>query len=132
MISLDPASLRASASTRIAQVAATWDGVQSRPHRFGGIEFHIGKREIGHLHGDYLLDIPFPMNVRDTLIASGRVERHHVLPHSGWISLHLHRESDVDDGIALLRLSYDLAIASQQRKRHAENDIRSEEITDGE
>ncbi len=63
------------ASKRIVETLLTWDGVEAHPHRFGGTEFRIGRREIGHLHGDYLVDIPFPKKVRDEIIANGLASR---------------------------------------------------------
>ena len=81
------------------------------PHRFGGTEFRLGRREIGHIHGDHLVDIPFPKKVRNELIAAGLAEPHHILPESGWISFYIRRGDQVESAIALLRRSYDLAIA---------------------
>ncbi len=103
-------------SREIAENVSSWADVSVHPHRFGGIEFRLGKREIGHLHGDSLLDIPFPMKTRDALIAGGRVEPHHVLPKSGWISYRLHSPADTDEAVRLLRLAYDLAMESQARR----------------
>ncbi len=40
----------------------------AHPHRFGGTEYRLGKRELGHIHGDYLVDIPFPKKVRDEIM----------------------------------------------------------------
>ena len=98
----------------ICQTVLRWEGVTSRPHRFGGIEFRSGRKEFGHLHGDVLLDIPFPRDVRDELIAAGRVEPHHVLPQSGWVSFVLKGPEDIQEAILLLRRSYEL---SSQIKR---------------
>ena len=81
----------------------------SAPHRFGGIEFRIGRREIGHLHGDYQADIAFPMNVRNQLVTEKKAQPHHILPKSGWITLRFDEESDVSAAIELFRLSYDIA-----------------------
>ena len=39
---------------RIRTEVEGWDGVTSRPHRFGGVAFMLGKRELGHIHGDRL------------------------------------------------------------------------------
>lgn len=50
---------------RIAAAVMAWPGVERAPNRFGGIEFRLGKRELGHLHGDALVDLPFPHKVRD-------------------------------------------------------------------
>ena len=41
-----------------------WPGVTAARHRYGGVEYRLGKRELGHLHGDYLADLPFPVRVR--------------------------------------------------------------------
>src|SRR4029077_9807160 len=35
----------------IARHVASWPGVTVAPHRFGGVEFRVGRRELGHLHG---------------------------------------------------------------------------------
>ena len=86
------------------------------PHRFGGVEFMIGTREIGHLHGDRLLDVPFPKRERNELVAAGLARPHHVLPESGWVSFFIEKEADVDAAIALLRRSHDLVAAQLERR----------------
>lgn len=99
----------------IEEAALAWQGVSANPHRFGGIEFRLGSRELGHLHGDVLLDAPFPTKVRDELIAAGRAQPHHVLPESGWISFRIKTAADVQAAIDLLRMSYE--IASRQKAK---------------
>ena len=94
------------AATRIAREVTSWDGVTSVPHRFGGVEFRVGRRELGHLHGSHLADLPFPTRVRDRLIAEGRAEPHHVLPESGWVSRCIKGPDDVEAVIELFRLNY--------------------------
>ena len=76
-------------SERIQAALLEQEGVTAHPHRFGGTEYRLAKREIGHVHGERLVDIPFPKPVRDEVIASGLAEPHHLLPESGWISLYL-------------------------------------------
>lgn len=93
----------------IDEAVLGWSGVTSRPHSYGGIEYRLGRREIGHVHGDFLVDIPFPKKVRDELVSAGRAEPHHVLPKSGWVSVYLRAATDIDRAIELLRLSFDLA-----------------------
>ncbi|MGA9402840.1 luciferase family protein, partial [Haladaptatus sp.] len=34
----------------IVTEVSEWDGVEVGEHRFGGTEFTLGKREIGHVH----------------------------------------------------------------------------------
>ncbi len=91
----------------IEEAVASWPGVTVAPHRFGGVEFRVGRREIGHLHGDRLADLPFPVRVRDELVASGRAEPHHIQPDSGWVSVSIHGASDVGAVIELFRLNYE-------------------------
>ena len=78
-------------------------------HRFGGVEYVIGTREIGHIHGDHMVDIPFPRKVRDEIVAAGHAELHHILPETGWVSFYLRQEDDVEKAIALLHESYQIA-----------------------
>ncbi len=92
-----------------------WEGVTEAPHRFGGTEFRFGKRELGHLHGDYLADLPFPVKVREELVRDGNAMPHHILPQSGWVSYPIRDADAVPGAIALFRLAYDRAIAIQQR-----------------
>lgn len=90
---------------RIQSEVLGWPGVQARTHRFGGVEFVLGRREIGHVHGATLLDVPLPRRVRDAFIESGRARPHHVLPDSGWVSVHLASAEDVDNALAVLKAS---------------------------
>ena len=62
------------AAKEILATVSEWPDVEAHPHRFGGTEYRIGKREIGHIHGDTLVDIPFPTKVRDEVVAAGRAE----------------------------------------------------------
>ena len=97
------------AQERITNTVAAWQGVTVQPHRFGGVEYVIGKREIGHIHGDHLVDIPFPKKVRDEVVLAGRAQAHHILPESGWISFYLRQPEDVGQALALLAESYQIA-----------------------
>lgn len=97
-----------SASEIISERVLAWPGVTREPHRFGGIAFHCRGREIGHLHGDRLVDIPFPKPVRDELVAAGRAKPHHIYPQSGWVSVDVASSEDVETAIALLRRKYEL------------------------
>jgi predicted DNA-binding protein (MmcQ/YjbR family) len=97
------------AKEQITQALLSWEGITAHAHRFGGTEFRVGRREIGHIHGDYLVDIPFPKKVRDEVVAAGRAEPHQVLPQSGWISFYIRQPADVEQAIALLRQSFELA-----------------------
>jgi len=116
----------AKASETIRDAVLSWPQVSEEPHRFGGVEFRLGKREFGHLHGEVLLDVPFPRTVRDELIGAGLVERHHILPDSGWISFRIRKAGDAEAAIALLRRSYDLAIAQLVRREQQSKRARAQ------
>jgi Luciferase len=73
----------------------------------GGMEYRVGRREIGHVHGDALVDIPFTKKVREELVAAGKAERHHVLPESGWVSVWLREARDVERAVELMKLSFE-------------------------
>src|SRR5262249_62331791 len=72
------------AAETIREAVMSWPGVEAVPHRFGGTEYRYGRREMGHVHGDWLVDLPMPRKVHHEAIAAGRAEPHHGLPDSGW------------------------------------------------
>ena len=93
---------------KIKKELLSWPGVTAEQHKFGGIEFRLNKREMGHIHGDRLADLPFPMKTRDNLVNSGRAFPHHVMPQSGWVSYWIEKgEEDVEAIIRLFRLRYE-------------------------
>lgn len=106
----------ANAQEQITRTLQAWQGVSAHPHRFGGIEYRLGRREVGHIHGDHLVDIPFPSRVRDEVVAAGQASPHHMLPESGWVSFFLREPGDIQQAIALLRRSYDLAYEQLARR----------------
>lgn len=102
------------AQKRITEALLLWEGVSTAPHRFGGVEYRLGTRELGHVHGDQLVDIPFPKKVRDEIVSAGIAEPHHILPETGWVSFYLREEGDVQNAISLLRRSYEIASRQKQ------------------
>lgn len=104
------------AQETISQAVASWPNMTVAPHRFGGVEYQLGTREIGHIHGDSLVDIPFPTAVRNELVESKQVQPHHILPESGWISFYIRQPEDVSRAIGLLKRSYQLAAEQAARR----------------
>jgi hypothetical protein len=105
---------------RFVQELSSWPDVSTHPHRFGGTEFRFNAAEIGHIHTDGTVDIPFPRAVRDALLAEGRAQQHHWVPNSGWITLQIRGEDDFKQALWLMRLSYlryALKTASDPRRR---------------
>ena len=91
----------------IVRAVSAWQGVTAAPHRFGGTELRVGRRELGHVHGDRLADLPFPLLVRNDLVAAGRAQPHHIYPESGWVSVPIRSEIDVPRVLELFRMNYE-------------------------
>ncbi len=79
--------------------------IQRRPHRFGGVGFFIGTTEIGHLHGNGLLDLFVGKSFRAEEVRRGRALPHHVFPDSGWISFWLKSSDDIALAVELFEIA---------------------------
>jgi hypothetical protein len=77
-------------------------------HRFGGIEFRWQGKEIAHMHGNGLLDVPFPSIVARALVAKGLTGVHHVYPDSGWTSFQIKASTNIEDCARLINWSLQL------------------------
>ena len=77
----------------------------------------LKRQSVYRIHGDELVDIPFPVKVRDELIAAGRAELHHIFPKMGAVSFWLRESEDVQHAIELLRVSYELAVKQRARRK---------------
>ena len=100
-----------SARDRISTEVEGWPGVESGPGRFGSLRFTIGRRELGHLHGDRIADLPLLPEVAAELIEAGDAREHRFTPEgSGWVTVELDSEDDADRVIRLMRASYERAV----------------------
>ena len=100
------------ASQRITAEVTSWPGVEAGPGRRGEFAFTVGRRQIGHLHGDHAAHFSFPKDVWDELFEAGRITEHPVFPDKrGPAARRIENEADVRDVIELMRLNYDRAVA---------------------
>ena len=98
----------AGASQQITDEVTSWPGVEAGPGRRGEFAFRVGRREIGHLHGDHAAHFSFPKHVWADLFAQRRVVHHPVFPgKEGPAARRIEGDVDVREVIALLRLNYD-------------------------
>jgi hypothetical protein len=97
---------KVSAHDQVVREVSSWEGVSAHAHRFGGVEFRLGRRELGHLHARFA-DLPFTRPIRDELIAAGRARRHHVLPDSGWVTVPMRDAAEARGVIELFRMNYE-------------------------
>src|SRR5882672_4286408 len=97
-----------SARELVIEEVTSWPGVHVAPGDLGELAFQLGRREIGHLHGDRAAHFGFPKKVWAELRKQGRIAPHPVFPDKqGPAARRIEGEADVRDVIALLRLNYD-------------------------
>jgi len=100
------------ASEQITEEVLSWPGTDAGHGSRGEFAFTIGRRELGHLHGDRVLHSGFPKAVWHELFDAGRIDYHPVFPgRPGYAARSIKTPEDVLDVIELLRLNYDRAIA---------------------
>jgi RNA polymerase sigma factor (sigma-70 family) len=102
-----------SAADRITSEALSWPGVDRARGEFGSMVFRVGRRELGHLHGDAVADVPIPPNLRDQLVKDGlALERD-----ADWVTVPLETEEGVEQALALLRRNYERGQADRRGGR---------------
>ena len=100
-----------SPSQQITDEVTSWPGVQAGPGRRGEFAFRVGRREIGHLHGDRSAHFSFPKNVWIELYDQGRIVEHPVFPgRQGPGARRITTDEDIQDVIALMRLNYERVV----------------------
>ena len=100
------------ASERITAEVTSWPGVEAGFGRRGEWGFTVGRREIGHLHGDRSAHFLFPKPLWAELYEHPHIVHHPVFPdRQGPAARAIEDDGDVDDVIALLRLNYDRVVA---------------------
>ncbi len=100
------------ASEQITEEVTSWPGVEAGPGDRGSFSFKVGRREIGHLHGDHALHLGFPKEVWAELFEQGRIDYHPVFPGKpGFAARRIEDDDDIREVIELLRVNYDRAVA---------------------
>jgi len=99
-------------SENITAAVTSWPGVEAGIGNRGEYGFRVGRREIGHLHGDHVAHFGFPKHVWSELFDQHRIDYHPVFPgRPGFGARRIEGEDDVRDVIELLRLNYDRVVA---------------------
>jgi luciferase-like monooxygenase len=95
-------------SEQITAEVAAWPGVATAHGRRGEFAFKVGRRELGHLHGDRVAHFAFPREIWLALREQNRIAEHPVFPgRPGPAARRIDTDADTRDVIALLRLNYD-------------------------
>jgi hypothetical protein len=100
-------------SRRIVDEVSSWPGVEVDAEERGEISFKVGRREIGHLHGDHVAHFSFPRTTWAELMAQHRIVAHPVFPDKrGPAERRIESDADVVDVIDLLRFNYERMASS--------------------
>jgi hypothetical protein len=97
-----------SVSQRITDEVTAWPNVTAETGSRGEWSFRLGRREIGHLHGNAVAHFFFDEETWLELAAAGRITYHPVFPERvGPAARRIRTEADAADVVALLRINYD-------------------------
>ncbi len=117
-----------SPSEQIIDVVTSWPGITVAQGSRGELSFRLGRREIGHLHGDAAAQLSFRLGRREIGHLHGDAAAHFSFPRHVWVALYkqgriephpifvdllgpaarrIEAESDVQAVIDLLRLNYE-------------------------
>jgi hypothetical protein len=99
-------------SEQITHEVAAWPGVETAYGRRGELAFKVGRRELGHLHGDHAAHFAFPKDVWSALREQDRIIEHPVFPGKvGPAARRIEDDGDVRDVIELMRINYDRIVS---------------------
>ena len=100
---------RGSVAERIIAQALRWPGVSRERGQLGAVELRIGHRELGHLHGDAVADVPLAPTLQDQLLKDGVLQEQELRRNSGWATIPIETEEGARKALALLRVNYERA-----------------------
>lgn len=81
------------------------NGVTISIHKYGGMQFNYRNKELGHVHGNGMVDVLLNRKRKAELIKRGWVQEHHTFKNSGWITIFLKDRNDAKTAITVLRIS---------------------------
>jgi RNA polymerase sigma-70 factor (ECF subfamily) len=96
-----------SVGERIISEALSWPGVSRTKGQFGSVVLRVGRRELGHLHGDAVADVPLALELQDQLVEDRMALEHQRRHDPRWVTVPLETEEGVQQALALLRDNYE-------------------------
>lgn len=91
-----------------------WEGANTTTHEYGGIQFNIRHKEIGHIHSNGLVDVLLSKTLKSQLLSECRITNHHTFQQSGWVSFYLRTSEDKAYAIRLLKLAADKVVLNKR------------------
>jgi Ni,Fe-hydrogenase I large subunit len=79
----------------------------ARAHQFVGIRFCVNPKEMGHLLGENLIDLPFSRQTQKNVVEFGRALSYHIHPESERISYWIRGKDDLQNVTAFFQLKYE-------------------------
>lgn len=101
-----------SPATSVLDEVGAWPGVSLQPTPRGSTAIVFQGHELGHVHADRgTLDLPLSDDRRAKVVAAARAKEWF----ENWVTKRFANDGDAEDGIALLRESYDELRARRDR-----------------
>jgi hypothetical protein len=114
---------------QITEAVAAWPGVETARGRRGEVAFKVGRRELGHLHGDHTAHFAFPQEVWLQLKEQSRIVEHPVFPGKAGPALRrIDLDADIRDVVELMRINYDRFVADPTAAPDTEGPGRPREL----
>ena len=109
---IQPAPVLRGKAQEVSLELQRWDGMQAvthwqleNPEKVDGAEFHVGDKELGHIHLNGELHLLLTKRLSKALIESGLAEK---FPWGAeWVQASLSIESEQERALWLFRLGYD-------------------------
>src|ERR1700744_3105392 len=107
------------ASAQITREVTGWPGIEAGYGSRGEWAFTLGRREIGHLHGDHAAHFFFPKDLWHELHEAGRIVEHPVFPgRIGPAARQIESPADVEAVLAMLPLNYARRRSERTSREH--------------
>ena len=108
-----------SPAATVLDEVATWAGITTQPTPRGATAILFEGHELGHVHANRsTLDLPLPSDRRAQVLEAGRAKEWF----SNWVTKQLASRADAEDGVALLRESYDALHGRSRPPKRASHD----------
>jgi hypothetical protein len=83
-----------------------WPEIETHAYIYGGTEFRLFNKSIGHVHSNGMLDLPFVKHLRKVLLEKNLVQIHHVHSTINWVSYLIENPEKTKEAEHFLLLSY--------------------------
>lgn len=90
----------------LTREVSSWPDVTRSRHRFGGREFEYRGIELGHVHGNGVVDVLLTRAEHDEVLARGMAHSHHIAPNSGWVTFFITGSGEARAAAQLLAIPF--------------------------